>query len=57
MTVDELEPLVPRRPGESMTWASKLKFFWLLLTHIGGLVSNRPSVSDARATEVRACLF
>jgi carboxymethylenebutenolidase len=51
--VDELEPLSPRKPGMTMNIGTKLKFFWLIITHIVGIISNRPSVVDARVTDVR----
>ncbi|KIP03729.1 hypothetical protein PHLGIDRAFT_37277 [Phlebiopsis gigantea 11061_1 CR5-6] len=52
VTVDELEPLLVDRPGEKMTWGSKFRFLFLLITHLHKFIGVRAGVVDPRTTEV-----
>ncbi|GJE91791.1 dienelactone hydrolase family protein [Phanerochaete sordida] len=51
VTVDELEPLMPYRPGQTMPFTTKLRVFWLLLTRGFKLFGLRAAVIDPRVTE------
>ncbi|EIM87387.1 dienelactone hydrolase endo-1-3,1,4-beta-D-glucanase [Stereum hirsutum FP-91666 SS1] len=48
--VDDLEPLVPQRPGEKMTLWSKLRLVVVALTRLLRIFAVRQSVVDPRAT-------
>jgi len=49
ITPDELFPLQPKKPGLTMSWINKLKFIWLILTHLPGMIRCRQGVVDPRA--------
>ena len=53
VTVDELEPLLPQKPGDSFTLWSKMRFMWLALTRLFKFLNTRASIVDPRAIEVR----
>ncbi|KAI0699128.1 dienelactone hydrolase endo-1-3,1,4-beta-D-glucanase [Cytidiella melzeri] len=44
----ELEPLMPQRPGEKMTWTNRLRFVLLALPRIFRFIAVRPAVVDPR---------
>jgi hypothetical protein len=54
MDVKDLEPLVPDRAGVKMSWLSTLRLIFKILPAIPRVISNRPSVVDARVQE--ACV-
>lgn len=51
-TVDELEPLLPSRPEETLTFWNRLRFIALALRRAFRLYGVRASVVDARTTAV-----
>ncbi|KAI0345740.1 dienelactone hydrolase endo-1-3,1,4-beta-D-glucanase [Trametopsis cervina] len=51
VTVHELEPLVPQRPGDKFTLTNKLRFFFLALTRLFSFIAVRPAVVDPRAAD------
>ncbi|THH08892.1 hypothetical protein EW145_g2391 [Phellinidium pouzarii] len=48
LKVEELDHIMPKRPGEKMPFTAKLSLIWTLLKHLTGFISNRPSVVDSR---------
>ncbi|EKM49648.1 uncharacterized protein PHACADRAFT_265215 [Phanerochaete carnosa HHB-10118-sp] len=51
LSVEQLGPLTPDRPGQKMGLGAKLRFFLILLTHGYKLFGIRASVVDPRAAE------
>ncbi|KAI0086560.1 dienelactone hydrolase endo-1-3,1,4-beta-D-glucanase [Irpex rosettiformis] len=51
VTVDELEPLIPQKPGETFTFTAKLRFLWLFITNLFKFLNIKASVVDPRAIE------
>jgi carboxymethylenebutenolidase len=52
--VKDLEPIFPDRAGVKMSWLSTLRLIPKILPAIPRIISNRPSVVDARVQE--ACV-
>jgi len=49
---DVIDCVSPRRPGENVGFWKSVKFYWVALTHIFGIIASRPGVVDPRAKEV-----
>lgn len=53
VTADELEPLMPQKPGQTITFWNKLRFLLLAISHIFQFLQIRPSVVNPKVISVR----
>lgn len=51
--VKDLEPIFPDRAGVKLSWLSIFRLIFKMLPALPAMISNRPSVVDARVQEAR----